>query len=38
VVYPRIVDIAGTGDTWKDDQGTAVVVPRRFGVTFGIGW
>jgi hypothetical protein len=38
VVYPTVQDIAGLGVTWHDSQGTAVMVPRRLGMKFGLGF
>ena len=38
VVYPTVQDIAGLGVSWHDNQGTAVMVPRRLGMKFGLGF
>ncbi|MES2202341.1 MAG: hypothetical protein V4498_08830, partial [candidate division FCPU426 bacterium] len=38
VVYPTVGDIAGTGSDWHDNQGTAIMVPRRLGIMFSLGY
>jgi len=38
VVHPTVQDIAGLGVTWHDNQGTAVMVPRRLGLMIGLGF
>ncbi len=37
-IYPKIQDLAGFGADWKDEAGTPVMAPWRFGVSMGIGF